>query len=291
MAAKSTSLRAAVAFVTSSGVDLVEQLLAYHEPLGLSLVARGAPITQPSALERLAAVGVEVSVVVGARAQGFHPKLWLGDAPDGLHVLAGSGNVTAGGFGANDEQFEYLQLESDDADLIEEHERRFQGFAALAVPLTDIKDTNYWAEWERQDAERRSLADEDQRLNRRLAATADVTAAIDQLYKDLNNLYERTKAEVRIPAQGGGDRPYVASRFKQSIDRGYREGLLVPAVAGIVREPTEGLRHLAGADRPDLMVETLVLDTTKPYHHLFSETTKQNAQATMDDFYAGRPSR
>ncbi len=36
------------------------------------------------------------------------------------------------------------------------------------------------------------------------------------------------------------------------------------------------------------MIETAVLDETKPYHHLFSDETKRHARETMDAFYAKR---
>lgn len=282
----STSLRAAIAFVTSSGVDLVEALLTNHAPLALQIVARGAPITEPSALLRLESLGADVSVVIGARAHGFHPKLWLGSSPGRLCVLAGSGNLTAGGLRGNDEQFEYLQFREDDIELISEHERRFQAFADLAVSLSDVAGTTFWRAWESQVAARQALATQERELDRQLTATATASFLDAELYADLLALYERTKAEVRIPAQGGGDRPYVASRFKQAIDRGHREGTLIPVVARIVRAPTEGFDHLAAAGRPDLMVETTVLDKTKPYHDLFSATTKAHAQATMDAYSA-----
>jgi HKD family nuclease len=288
MAEVSTSLRAAIAFVTSTGVELVEELLAHHAPLAVQVVARGAPITEPSALLRLDSLGADVAVVIGARAHGFHPKLWLASCPGELHVLAGSGNLTAGGLRTNDEQFEYLRLTDDDIDLINEHERRFEAFADLAVPLSEVVGTTFWREWESQIVVRQQFADQERELDRRLALTAEASSAVAQLYADLLELYERTKVEVRIPGPDGGDRPYVASRFKQAIDRGLRDGTLVTVVARIVRERTEGFDHLAAANRPDLMVETTVLDNTKPYHRLFSAPTKAHAEAAMAAFYGGR---
>lgn len=288
MAARSTSLRGAIAFVTASGVDLMEQLLV-DTGVELQVVARGAPITEPDALVRLAGLGADVSVVAGANARAFHPKLWLAKTEDGLEILSGSGNLTAGGLQTNAEQFEHIHLGTDEADLLSEHEARFDGFAQLASPLVDVQATSYWREWERQTAARRALADQQRKLDAQLAATRDVGVATEQLYVDLVGLFETTRAEVKIAAAGGGERPYVATRFKQSIDRGHAEGLLVPAVARIVRSRTEGYDHLADAKRPDLMVETLVLDKSRPYHHLFTDTTKAHAQGRMEDYYADNP--
>lgn len=97
MAAGVTDLRAAVAFVTLGGVRILGELLHEEAPVSLRLVARGAPITEPSALVQLADMGADVSVVVGAQAQAFHPKLWIGSASGRFLVLSGSGNLTEGG--------------------------------------------------------------------------------------------------------------------------------------------------------------------------------------------------
>jgi hypothetical protein len=153
--------------------------------LAVDVVARGAPITDPQSVVRLASLG----------------------------VLSGSGNLTAGGLLESSEQFECLSFQSADEDLV--------------------------------------------------------------------NLYERTKAEVRIPDKSGGTRPYVATRFKQSIDSGHKDGTIVTRVHGIVRKPTEGFDHLAKAGRTDLMVETLVLDESKRYHRLFSGSTKERARSNL----------
>ena len=82
----------------------------------------------------------------------------------------------------------------------------------------------------------------------------------------------------------------MATRFKQSIDVGHRDGSIVTKVHGIVRRPTEGFGHLAEAGRLDLMVETLVLDDARPYHFLFSEATKERARANLESRRLARPS-
>jgi hypothetical protein len=76
--------------------------------------------------------------------------------------------------------------------------------------------------------------------------------------------------------------PTSRPRFKQAIDRGRREGTLVPVVGRIVRGPTEGFGRLAEAGRRDLMVETLVLDESKPYHRFFTAKSKELARANLD---------
>jgi hypothetical protein len=80
-------------------------------------------------------------------------------------------------------------------------------------------------------------------------------------------------------------------RYKQKIDRAYANGpsLLVPAIAEIVRDRTSGFDHLEAAERPDLFLEALILDDSKPYHHLFSSGTIEVAQARMDEYYERHP--
>jgi len=280
--------RAAVAFVTSSGVDLIERLLADRPGLALEVVARGAPITELPSLVRLSEMGVNVSLVVGPEARRFHPKLWLISGGERFHVLSGSGNLTAGGLLENSEQFECLSFESGDEARVEEQIQRFERLIRDAVPLAELLRTPFWSVWEGQENARRELATRQSELDQELAKNADSEVAKAELYEDLVDLYERTKAEVRIPDKSGGTRPYVATRFKQSIDTGQKDGSIVTKVHGIVRKPTEGFSHLAEAGRPDLMVETLVLDESKRYHRLFSESTKERARSNLDAY---RPER
>jgi hypothetical protein len=105
--------------------------------------------------------------------------------------------------------------------------------------------------------------------------------AMNQLYADALDIYERARAEVMIPRSDGSQQRYAANRYKQQIDRGYGENNLVPTVARIIRRPTIGFNHLLVAGRPDLMLENLVLDTTKPYHQFFSSTTVETARERM----------
>lgn len=109
-------------------------------------------------------------------------------------------------------------------------------------------------------------------------------AALEQLYEDALGIYDRARKEVTIERKDGRTQKYAANRFKQQIDKGRGESVLVPTIARIVRRPTLGFGHLENAERPDLMLETLVLDSSKPYHHLFSGRTVQIARERMDDY-------
>lgn len=110
--------------------------------------------------------------------------------------------------------------------------------------------------------------------------------AVDQLYADAVEIYDRAREEVTIERKDGRLQKYAANRFKQQIDKGHEEGLLVPTVARIIRRPTLGFGHLEEAERPDLMLETLVLDSDKPYHRLFSPETIRVARERMEDYRA-----
>jgi len=112
---------------------------------------------------------------------------------------------------------------------------------------------------------------------------ASAEAAIQALYDDCIDIYVRAR-EVMIPRSDGTEQRYAPTRFKQQVDRGFRDGTLVPAVASIVRDTTKGFGHLAAAERPDLMVETLVIDPARPYHHLLSAGTVAAAKARMDEY-------
>lgn len=109
--------------------------------------------------------------------------------------------------------------------------------------------------------------------------------AMKVLYEDLLELYERARTEVTIERSDGRRQRYAPTRYKQQIDRGRDDGVLVPTVARIVRKPTTGFDHLENAERPDLMVETLVIDANKPYHRFFAPTTVKVAQERMDDYW------
>lgn len=107
---------------------------------------------------------------------------------------------------------------------------------------------------------------------------------IELLYADAVDIYERARREVMIPRRDGTMQRYAPTRYKQQIDRAYADGTLVPAIARIVREPTIGFGHLGDAGRPDLMVETLVTDTGRPYHRLFSAETVRRARDRLSDY-------
>ena len=50
------------------------------------------------------------------------------------------------------------------------------------------------------------------------------------------------------------------------------------------RRQTEGFDVILNANRPYLTVESLVVDTTKPYHDLFTDTTRELSTQRLQQF-------
>lgn len=127
------SVSVACAFVTNAGVDRLEDALEGHRPQ-LEICARGAPITEPSALLRLRdELDATVTAVGGPRAAAYHPKLWLLRSHTTLTVLSGSGNVTGGGLTSNIEQFELLRMPRSSDEAVK-HEHRLSDWGRTHSP-------------------------------------------------------------------------------------------------------------------------------------------------------------
>ena len=94
-------------------------------------------------------------------------------------------------------------------------------------------------------------------------------------YEDAMEIYERARREVTIPRSDGRRQAYAAVRYKQQIE-GVKDNksMLVTVIANIIKKRTSGFDHLAETNRPDLMVENLVLDKTMPYHRFFTQNTR-----------------
>jgi hypothetical protein len=110
----------------------------------------------------------------------------------------------------------------------------------------------------------------------------ELRMALNQLFEDAIEIYERARKEVTIPRSDGTRQKYAAVRYKQQIERARDNDELVPAVARIIKKRTTGFDHLEAAGRQDLMLENLVLDPSKPYHRLFTTSTKEIARQRMD---------
>ncbi len=140
-------IRAAVAFVTRSGVDHLASVLDGVHVNSLEITARAADVTEPEALKALRdQIAADVSVVIGKHAREFHPKLWMVTRSDKVVVISGSGNLTYGGLVANNEQFEIIELALGDP-AIRAHHDRLDALTGHAVALDAVENAAIWKEW------------------------------------------------------------------------------------------------------------------------------------------------
>jgi len=202
--ARGTEVRAAVAFVTRSGVAELAQLFSEAEDVRLELTARASDVTEPEALLELRdEVGADVLVVIGRHAKAFHPKLWLIEHDDQLVVLSGSGNLTVAGLTTNDEQFEVLRLGRDSDEAAAQIDR-FEHLTRNALPLDQIEGSTIWHEWlgvRRQQAQLRGQLAHAERLLNERQPIPERSADKAQLVEDLQQLYEDTVVPLTYPAR------------------------------------------------------------------------------------------
>jgi hypothetical protein len=140
-------------------------------------------------------------------------------------VLSGSGNLTAGGLHANDEQFELLRFPRAHRSTrvqADAHMTRWKRFYDRGLPLADAIRTDAWTAWEAQWAERETLQARARELDRELAI-ADAT--------------------IGAPARGDGSAAVEQSTIRSGMERWYtdseREVVGHPPVAprALLRRP------------------------------------------------------
>lgn len=275
----SNSVSAAVAFVTSSGVrDLMD--LVRTDLSRLELTARAAPVTEPNALLELEGAGARVFGVAGAWAPAFHPKLWLGHTRDRLLVLSGSANLTTPALTQNKEQMELLRVAAD-SEAADAHTERFRQLTAARLSLADLTGTTYWERWEAQQTELTRISREQQNLAAELSESPGLP---DPRHKALRfallrNLHE-TK-DARIPV--GNGRTWVPQRTINQVNDA-DDAQLVPLLARIIKETKLGFSRLVEHGRDDLLFERLVLDESQIFHSLMSEDMKQAARQRLREY-------
>lgn len=277
------AISAAVAFVSRSGVSILAKLLKRHPQIEeIEVVARGAPITDPDALLMLRDdLGASVSVVTGADAQAFHPKLWLLLGDDAMHVVSGSGNLTDGGLAGNREQFEIFKI--DDEEGVEEQWKRFQALTRGAIALEEMIDSIAWREWRQQTQRRAWLAREQRALDKRLAnsPTKNLEEAKKALKRDLWEIHDLTLRE-KLPKPDGGT--YNPSGFRLEIE-GHRGATdPVHVVGRLCRRQTRGFDVIKESNRWDLTVESLIVDPNKPYYELFKGDLRDLSEQRLKQF-------
>jgi HKD family nuclease len=260
-------LRAAIAFVSRGGATILGELLSRHTNVEtVTLVARGAPITEPDALLELRARGVAVEVIAGTAAAGFHPKVWLAeDASGAVSVLSGSGNLTRGGLRDNREQFELLgPLEGHDADA---QRHRFESLVDGAIALDRFENSIAWHQWQRQLRRRAELEDKLRDMDAELAGSHPESRDADKraLLDDLWGIYNRTR-DAKIRKADGTI--YTPSGLRLELEGKRGETEPVKIACRLCRGETDGFDEMIKAGHPELTVEFLLVDADKPYHSL-----------------------
>jgi len=278
------SISTAVAFVTDAGVARLAELI---EPLGeveVEVVARAGGVTTPTALQTLRdRLGARVSVAIGLGSARFHPKLWLARGESDLAVLSGSGNLTQGGLGDNDEQFELTRVPLASAEAAEQEER-FIELTAGAHLLEAVEGTVVWDAWLTMINKTKHNRNEIQRLEKKLdevPVKAKPEEERRQLLADLYGIYEATVAKDMITPAG---RLYRPTRFLVGINRARDGGDPFELVRKLCHQQTGGFNIILEYDEPHLTVEALVVDEQKPYHWLFTEETKRLATERLRKF-------
>jgi hypothetical protein len=273
------SLRAAVAFATVGGVDLLASALSGHPGLDqVEVVARGAPVTEREALLKLRDdLGASVSVLAGST---FHPKLWLAPQSDGsLMALSGSGNLTVGGMRKNREQFDLARFE--DSGEMAAQLSRFEALTRDAIPLERFENSIAWRTWEAQDRKRRRLEDQLRDLNQEIESAPPESREADKelLMRELWRIHNEAKA-AELPKEDGG--VYDPSGFRLELEGHRGNGQPVSIVKRLCESETSGFRTLVGNGRPDLTVEWLIAYSDAAYVTLIAPEVRETAKERLE---------
>ncbi len=93
-----------------------------------------------------------------------------------------------------------------------------------------------------------------------------------ELIEDLLAIYTIAGREVTYVTKSGARKAYWPHRYLQSVRRAIDNNEVLEFVERLVtrEDATRGFGYLEDAGRQDLTVEAIVVDESKPYHHLFS---------------------
>lgn len=136
-------LQAAVAYVTSDGLDALNSL---GVRIGRATVGVAHQITEPDALKQLQSGGAQIRI---ADVEGeFHPKLYLIRYDDSIGAVVGSSNLTRGGILSNEEANVLLQGPKHQPPLNEILGYEEDLWLTKSVPLTQEFLESYKRRWE-----------------------------------------------------------------------------------------------------------------------------------------------
>lgn len=112
--------------------------------------------------------------------------------------------------------------------------------------------------------------------------TSHLSGEVRALVDDLRQIGEEA------PGSGARDRagnPYRPSYYLRAVETAAEKNQVVERVRQWVHEPpTIGFNALVDADRPDLTVESLVLQQGTPYELLFTEEDRAAADSRLEPF-------
>jgi hypothetical protein len=106
---------------------------------------------------------------------------------------------------------------------------------------------------------------------------------LGQLVDALKSIYYTAGREVVYETDAGEIRPYWPRRYWQALKRAIADDEVVEFVERVVTRdhPTRGFGYLEDLGRLDLTVEALVVDTSKPFHALFSKDAVERSRQRL----------
>jgi hypothetical protein len=184
---------------------------------------------------------------------------------------------------SNREQFELYWIPSAQEAAIAAQRGRLDGLSEGAVRLPELRGTGFWSAWEAlADGAQEDLGRREEAELKLAGAWAEI--ATELLYEDLKANWEKQSKIWITDPETGEPKRLSGTRLKAGIDIARRKRALVPYVRAVVEKQTSGFGDLAIARRPDLMVESVVLNAPKRYHFLFTVPIKEAARRNLDAY-------
>jgi hypothetical protein len=105
-------------------------------------------------------------------------------------------------------------------------------------------------------------------------------------------LEDLRRLAIETPLSGAKNRAgrkYVPTRFSQAVENAAAKKRVVERVQEWLKGdvPADGFNPVMEVGRPDLTIEWLVLDETKPYRHRFTEQDRASARRRLGGYGHG----
>lgn len=215
MLADATILRIAVAYVTATGISSLGALLdKVGRPSTIQITTRATHTVPGTTIDDLRALesqfSAEVRAFVGADARTFHPKVFMTRTLAANWVLSGSGNLTLGGLGTNEEQFELLRLhagpvkpgqrapEKHESVAISDLTTRWAAWWDSALPLSSALAHPAFAAWQEHAQRREELEKERRKMEAEVEAQQPGEDAVAREGLNTSRTASEQKARARM---------------------------------------------------------------------------------------------